>query len=111
SGNSSCTSWCAVLRWSARLLSISVIARASIARSPERTPRTRSADGRLREAIDSSSPGMIMLARGFCNAIREAKHEATLTFPALGRGAREGIQLIALCDAARRVTGALAETI
>src|SRR4249919_11461 len=56
-GNSSCTSWCAVLRWSARLLSISVIARASIARSPERTPRTRSAGGGLREAIESSSPG------------------------------------------------------
>src|SRR4029079_16362693 len=57
SGSNSCTSWWAVLRWSERLLSMSVIARASMALSPERTPRTRSADGRLREAIEASSPG------------------------------------------------------
>src|SRR5262249_12530351 len=36
---------------------------------------------------------MIMLAGGFCNAIREAKHEAPLPLFSLCRGAREGIEL------------------
>jgi hypothetical protein len=44
---------------------------------------------------------MIMLARGFCNAIRKAKHKAALTPSPLGCGAREGIELIARLDAAR----------
>ena len=33
------------------------------------------------------APGMIMLARGFCNAVRKAKHKAALTPFALGCGA------------------------
>src|SRR5262249_24349156 len=39
-------------------------------------------------------PEMIALARGFCNAIREAKYEASLTPFPLGCGACEGIELI-----------------
>ena len=42
-GSRSCTSRCADLRWSARLLSISVMARASVARSPARMRRARAA--------------------------------------------------------------------
>ena len=38
------------------MLSINVIARASVARSPARMPRTRSEGGRLREAIESLVP-------------------------------------------------------
>src|SRR5262249_23577647 len=53
---------------------------------------------------------MITLARGFCNAIREAKYEAALTSSPLGRGARKGIKLVARMDAAGRVGGAFAET-
>src|SRR5262249_31774877 len=51
-GNNFCTRRCAVLRWSARLLSISVIARAKVARLPVRIPRARSAGGSVRGAID-----------------------------------------------------------
>src|SRR5262245_8945374 len=101
-GNSSCTRWCAVLRWSARLLSISVIARASIARSPERTPRTRSEGGRLREAIDSSSP------RNDHASARILQRHPQVTPSTLGRGAREGVELIACLNTTRRIAGASA---
>jgi len=53
---------------------------------------------------------MIMLARGFCNAIRQAKHKSTLTSSPLGRGAGEGIELIECFDTAGRIAAALAET-
>src|SRR5262245_54843712 len=49
---------------------------------------------------------MIVLARGFCNAIREAKHETALTPSLLCRSAREGVELIACFNTARRIAGA-----
>src|SRR5262249_10627664 len=85
-----------VLRWSPRLLSIKVIARASVARSPARMPRTRSEGGRVREAIGVPSAEI----RTYHRSGEAPDHLHSL--PRVG-GARKCDQFLTRCDPAIRL--------